>query len=84
MDTNISARYNLRPLTPVDQSFLWEMLYQSLYIPAGKPPFDRAVLHQLGIAKYVKDWGREKDAGFAAVDKNNRPVGAVWMRLERV
>ncbi len=78
---NESREYKIRSLTPLDQAFLWEMLYQSLHVPDGGAPFERSVLNQPEIAKYVKDWGRKGDSGFVAVDENNRPVGAIWLRL---
>ncbi len=46
------------------------MLYQSLHVPA-----------QPAIANYVTDWGREGDAGFVAVDSENMPIGAIWLRM---
>lgn len=75
------AKYHVRPLTPADQPFLWEMLYQSLYVPEGGQPFPEEMLQQLEIAKYVQDWGREHDRGFVAEDEQGQPLGAVWMRL---
>ena len=71
----------IRPLVPADQPFLWEMLYQSLYVPTGGTPFDRSILDQPDIAKYVSDWGRTNDGGFVAVDQDDRPLGAIWLRL---
>lgn len=73
--------FEIRPLTISDQPFLWEMLYQSLYVPEGHPPFERSILSHPDIARYVKDWGRENDSGFVAVDENNNPLGAIWLRL---
>ena len=78
---NKSKEFEIRPLIPSDQSFLWEMLYQSLYVPEGSAPFEREILNHPDIAKYVSDWGREDDSGFVAVDENDRPVGAIWLRL---
>lgn len=78
---NESREYNIRPLTPSDQAFLREMLYQSLHVPEGGAPFEREILNHPDIAKYVDDWGRENDSGFVAVDENGRPVGAIWLRL---
>jgi ribosomal protein S18 acetylase RimI-like enzyme len=57
------------------------MLYQSLYVPEGHRPFERSILNHPDIARYVRDWGRENDSGFLAFDENNRPVGAIWLRL---
>lgn len=78
---NTPKESEIRPLTRADQPFLWEMLYQSLYVPEGRPPFDRSVLSRPDVARYVKDWGRENDAGFVALDEDGRPIGAIWLRL---
>jgi ribosomal protein S18 acetylase RimI-like enzyme len=78
---NKSKEFRVRPLTVSDQPFLWEMLYQSLYVQEGHAPFERSILDDPNIAKYVKDWGREDDSGFVAIDENAQPVGAIWMRM---
>ncbi|MBC7920667.1 MAG: GNAT family N-acetyltransferase [Ferruginibacter sp.] len=57
------------------------MLYQSLYVPKDGAPFERNIVNQADIARYVKDWGRADDSGFVAVDENDHLVGAVWLRL---
>ena len=74
--------YTIRQLSPSDQQALWEMLYHSLYVAQGGPPFPPEVVRRPEIAKYVEAWGRAGDLGFVAVDStSNRPVGAVWLRL---
>ena len=74
--------HSIRRLSPSDQPFLWEMLYQSLYVPEGSPRFPRDVVNQPEIAKYVRAWGRGGDMGFVAVDVNSgEPIGAAWLRL---
>jgi hypothetical protein len=60
--------YNIRPLAPSDEPFLWEMLYQSLYVPPGEGPFPREVVRTPHIARYVEGWGRAHDLGFVAED----------------
>jgi ribosomal protein S18 acetylase RimI-like enzyme len=78
----MAASYFIRKLTPSDQLFLWEMLYQSLYVPEGGRPFPRAAVHQPELAKYVERWGRAGDLGFVAIDSgSNEPIGAAWLRL---
>src|SRR5262245_12048406 len=75
-------RYRIRPLTNEDEPFLWEMLYQALYVPAGKPPFPPEIVRQPEISPYVAGWGRADDAGFVALyEETSEPVGAVWIRL---
>lgn len=70
----------LRALALRDESFLWEMLYHALYVPAGQPPFPREIIHQPEISRYVAGWGKPGDEGLAAID-DETPVGAAWLRL---
>jgi ribosomal protein S18 acetylase RimI-like enzyme len=77
-----SSGYKIRAARASDQTFLWEMLYQALYVEEGKEPFPREVLSEPRVARYVKDWGRAGDLGFIALDAFSlQPVGAVWCRL---
>jgi ribosomal protein S18 acetylase RimI-like enzyme len=74
--------HTLRSLTPADQPFLWEMLYQALYVPADEPPPPRDVIYQPDLARYVQDWGRAGDRGFLASDlATGEAIGAVWLRF---
>ena len=57
------------------------MLYQSLYVPSGHALFERSILKEPSIARYVAEWGRAGDCGFVAVDVDNLRVGAIWLRL---
>ncbi len=77
-----SLRYTIRPALPSDELFLWEMLYQSLYVEEGSAPYSRDVLNRPHVARYVRGWGRGGDMGFIAVYSNTQqPLGAVWCRL---
>ena len=74
--------YSIRRLAPSDQQFLWDMLYQSLHVPAGGQLFPRDVINEPELAKYVRDWGRAGDLGYVAVDESSgKAVGAAWLRL---
>ncbi|MGD1950830.1 MAG: GNAT family N-acetyltransferase [Leptolyngbyaceae cyanobacterium] len=71
-----------RPLTSEDESFLWEMLYQAIYVPEGHSALPREIIQIPELARYVKGWGREGDCGFLSIDETSRqPIGAVWLRL---
>jgi len=77
-----SPDYLIRLVVPADEPFLWEMLYQALYVPEGSPPLPREVLNHPEIARYVRGWGRPDDVGFIAAHKNSHhPIGAAWFRL---
>ncbi|MGH9837569.1 MAG: GNAT family N-acetyltransferase [Blastocatellia bacterium] len=71
----------IRPTTREDEPFLWEMLYQALYLPEGHPPFPREIVQAPEIGRYVQRWGLPDDAGAIAVDDDGAPIGAVWIRL---
>jgi ribosomal protein S18 acetylase RimI-like enzyme len=78
----VNFNYKIRPATPSDEPFLWEMLYHSLYIEAGSAPYPREILKNPQLARYVIGWGRTGDMGFIAIDLNNKtPIGVVWSRL---
>ncbi|MBE9121394.1 GNAT family N-acetyltransferase [Tychonema sp. LEGE 07199] len=74
--------YYIRPLTQEDEPFLWQMLYEAAHVAEeGESTVEAVVNHPL-IAKYVKDWGRANDMGFAAIACNSsQPIGAAWLRL---
>jgi ribosomal protein S18 acetylase RimI-like enzyme len=73
---------SIRQASTSDKLFLWEMLYHCLFVPEGQPLFDRKILSDPEIAKYVQGWGREGDLGFIAENSNtSESIGAVWMRL---
>ena len=72
----------IRPITPDDTGFLWEMLYEAIYVAEGvtRPPRD--VLLHPEIRRYLQDWGQPHDSGFVALDPvTSDPIGAVWLRL---
>jgi ribosomal protein S18 acetylase RimI-like enzyme len=69
----------IRPILLADEPFLWEMLYQALYVPAGAELFPRDIIQQPEIAQYVRDWGQPDDVGLIACD-DETPIGAVWIR----
>jgi ribosomal protein S18 acetylase RimI-like enzyme len=72
----------IRPLTKADEPFLWEMLYQALFVPPGHPPFPRELVRRPEISVYVDGWGREDDLGVVAFHAGmQEPIGAAWVRL---
>lgn len=57
------------------------MLYHALHVPDGHEPFPKEIVTELEIARYVLDWGKANDLGFAAIDDiTQQLVGAVWIR----
>ncbi|MCR8656706.1 GNAT family N-acetyltransferase [Paenibacillus endoradicis] len=73
-------KYTIRPITERDIPFLWDMLYESLYVPKGKDPFNRDVIKEPSLSKYVEEWGREGDLGYIAVDEEGQLLGSITIR----
>jgi GNAT superfamily N-acetyltransferase len=72
----------IRAITPIDEPFLWEMLYQAIYVPQGQPAPSRDIIQLPEIARYVENWGKPGDRGFLALNaRTNQPIGAIWVRL---
>jgi [ribosomal protein S18]-alanine N-acetyltransferase len=73
--------YKIRPETAQDIDFLWEMLYQAIFIPEGESQPTREILNQPDISKYLRKWGRQGDIAFIAIDSSENSIGAIWIRL---
>jgi ribosomal protein S18 acetylase RimI-like enzyme len=73
--------YTIRPAMTADEPFLWEMLFYAANMAEdGATSGEEAKTHPY-LAKYVRDWGRAGDLGAIAVADDERPIGAVWVRL---
>jgi len=72
--------FKIRKAGQHDIPFLWEMLYHSMYVPEGQPPFPKQIVNEPYIKKYLDQWGKVGDIGLVA-EKSNKPVGAIWLRL---
>jgi len=72
----------IRPIKQDDIPFLWEMLYQAIYVSPGGPRPPREILQRSELARYVRNWGQLGDIGFLAIDlASQKPIGAAWIRL---
>ncbi len=78
----MTSDFRYRPLRLQDEHFLWEMLYQAIFVPDGQAPPPRETIYQPEMIRYVESWGRAEDYGWLAVDRASaQPVGAAWLRL---
>jgi ribosomal protein S18 acetylase RimI-like enzyme len=77
-------KYLIEPITARDEPFLWEMLYQAIYVPADLPAPPRQIVNTPELSRYVQAWGQANDDGVKAVAADTmQPVGAAWLRLLR-
>lgn len=70
---------------PIDQShqgYLFEMLYQAIYVDSEDNRPNRSIVHQPELRIYAENWGQRGDFGFLAVEQPSRKrLGAVWIRF---
>lgn len=74
-------KFSIRPIEDNDTNFLWEMLYESLFVSEGQDPFDKGIINDPLISKYVDGWGRDGDIGFIAINNEGKPVGSITARF---
>jgi hypothetical protein len=60
----------IREATAADRDFLYEMLYQSIYVAPGVEPPGREVLRLPRISRYVENWGRLGDYALIAEESD--------------
>jgi [ribosomal protein S18]-alanine N-acetyltransferase len=75
------SKFTIRQAISEDINFLWEMLYQAIYVPEGQTPPSKEIIKEPHIKQILEGWGRSGDLSLIAVDTSNQPVGAVWIRL---
>lgn len=74
--------YRFRPLSPVDEPFLWEMLYYAAHVNEEPGGSIEAAKHNPFLTKYVAHWGQPGDLGFVAEDADTQQrLGAAWLRV---
>lgn len=71
---------HIRPASRADEPFLWDMLYQAIFVPPGTTQLPREILQQPELRRYVEGWGQAGDVGWVA-EINGKPIGAIWARL---
>jgi ribosomal protein S18 acetylase RimI-like enzyme len=82
-EVQLDSDFSIQPLEAQDEPFLWEMLYQAIYVPEGRPRPPRSILEAPELAQYAQQWGKVPgDLGYKAVEiVAGQLVGAAWLRL---
>lgn len=73
--------YLIRPSCENDIEFLWDMLYEAIYVPEGEQRPSKEILNKPDVSIVLNEWGRKDDYAFIAVNSDDKRIGAVWMRL---
>lgn len=71
-----------RPVLPMDEPFLWEMLYYAAHVDEESDgSLEKARRNPL-LTKYVALWGRPGDLGVIAYEEGTlQSLGAAWLRV---
>ncbi len=77
---NSKVIFSIREFESGDQSFLYDMLYQSIFVEPGSRNPDRNIIKDPEISKYVENWGGTGDYCLIAIDDTQNRIGAVWLR----
>jgi [ribosomal protein S18]-alanine N-acetyltransferase len=76
----MNGEIKIRGIENGDNDFLFEMLYEAIFLPADQERPPESIIEQPHVRKYVENFGRDGDVGFLLVDGDVR-VGAIWSRL---
>ncbi|MEO1655365.1 MAG: GNAT family N-acetyltransferase [Bacteroidota bacterium] len=67
-------------LSPQDEPFIKDMLYEAIYVAEGQPPFEKSLIEKPPLYKYFRHWGKVGDLGYA-LEVDKQWIGAAWSRL---
>lgn len=70
----------IRPLTPDDETFLWDALYHAIHVPPGEAAPAPEIVDLPELACYVAGWMQRPDDLGVLAEENEAPIGAAWLR----
>ncbi len=78
----LEKEFGIRSTSLKDQQFLWDMLYECIFILEGEEPPSKDIVNKPELSKYVEGWKKKDDIGLIVYEiKSSKPVGAVWIRI---
>jgi len=70
----------LRQWQSGDDAFLWDMLFEAIYVADGEPQPSRSILNDPSIAHYLTDFGAKAGDDAVIAWDDGRPIGAAFCR----
>ena len=71
----------IRPMAEAETGLLEDFLYESIFVPEGGTPPDRAILRLPELRVYVRGFGRGRADRAMVAEVDGRVVGAAWARI---
>jgi ribosomal protein S18 acetylase RimI-like enzyme len=79
---NKKIDYSIHSISDKEIPYLKEYLYKAIFVPPETSPFPKSIIDEEFLKPIYKNWGKEGDIGFAAIDnKSNNIIGMAWVRL---
>ena len=73
--------YKIRPISAGEVRLLQDFLYEAIFVPEGLSVPPKSIINQPELQVYITGFGTKKDDIGLAAEIDNKPVGAVWVRI---
>ena len=73
--------YKIRPISVGEVGLLQDFLYEAIFVPEGLPAPPKSIINQPELQVYITGFGTKKDDIGLAAEIDNKPIGAVWVRI---
>ncbi len=73
--------YKIRTILEGEDSLLKDFLYEAIFVPPGTPAPHKSIINQPELQVYITDFGMKKDDIGLIAEIDNKPIGAVWVRI---
>ena len=73
--------YTIRPILAGEVGLLQDFLYEAIFVPEGLPAPPKSIINQPELQVYITGFGTKKDDICLAAEIDNKPIGAVWVRI---
>lgn len=73
--------YKIRAILEGEERLLKDFLYEAIFVPMGTPAPPKSIINQPELQVYVIGFGTKKDDIGLVAEIDNKPIGAVWVRI---
>ena len=73
--------YKIRPISAREVRLLQDFLYEAIFVPEGLSVPPKSIINQPELQVYITGFETKKDDIGLAAEIDNKPVGAVWVRI---
>jgi RimJ/RimL family protein N-acetyltransferase len=70
----------IRGIRPSEFPLMEAFMYEAIYHPDPKNPYPKEVIYYPQVRIYWDNWNKEKDDNCLLALKDDKPIGAVWIR----